>query len=87
MLYQRVYIESNPGPWTCHFCDAPMGTLEVVHHLDGNGTQSHSPNHAVENLVAAHGFCHRQHHGRKYWIERERIHQERKRRMRLIPTR
>lgn len=68
MSYRELFLaNAAPQPWPCHFCSKAVPYVTTgpdkftVHHLDGN----HS-NDDLNNLVPAHGRCHKSHHARQF---------------------
>lgn len=55
---------------TCQICFAPNSRL--VHHIDGSGLRSETPNHALDNLVTLCMSCHANLHAytnRELWAK------------------
>jgi len=56
----------------CERCSEPCKRL-YVHHKDGNGSRSDSPNHAIDNLIAVCQSCHMELHGFKKTARNRRL--------------
>jgi hypothetical protein len=58
---QRDAVLQRDG-FKCHRCGCFDPKSLVVHHRDGNGRGSPSPNNSLENLITACHACHASHH-------------------------